>query len=47
MSKKTISVRLKGSFYCFNTHCYTLKQAMETYPMCAKRSSIAEWWHNE
>lgn len=43
---KEISVRLKGSSYSFNTHCATLKEVMNTYPMCAKRSWIAEWWYN-
>lgn len=42
--KHEIHVRLKGSFYSFNTHCSTLKDAMATYPMLAKRSLIAEWW---
>lgn len=39
-----VHVRLKGSLYGFNTHCKTLKDAMQTYPMLAKRSWIAEWW---
>jgi len=39
-----VHIRLKGSFYSFNTHCKTLKEAMQTYPSCAKRSWIAEWW---
>lgn len=39
-----VHVRLKGSFGSINTHCATLKEAMETYPMLAKRSWIAEWW---
>lgn len=33
---KTISIRLKGSAYSFNTHCSTLKEVMATYPMAAK-----------
>ena len=41
---KEVWVRLKGSFYAFNTHCSTLKEAMETYPIMEKRSWIAEWW---
>ena len=39
-----VYVRLKGSFYSWNTHCGTLKEAMSTYPILAKRSWIAEWW---
>lgn len=39
-----VHVRQKGNFYCWNTHCKTLKEAMETYPSIAKRSWIAEWW---
>ena len=42
-----IWIRLKGSFYGFNTHCSTLKEAMNTYPSCAKRSWIAEWWKSQ
>ena len=42
----TISVRLKGSAYSFDTKCNTLKEVMATYPLCAKRSWIAEWWYN-
>ncbi len=41
---KEVWVRFKGSIYGINTHCSTLKEAMETYPMCSKRSYIAEWW---
>lgn len=41
---KEVIVRQKGSLYSFNTHCKTLKEAMETYPMISKRSYIAEWW---
>ena len=43
-NKGEVWVRLKGNLYAFNTHCYTLKEAMSTYPICAKRSWIAEWW---
>lgn len=39
-----IHVRQKGCMYSWNTHCKTLKEAMETYPQIAKRSWIAEWW---
>lgn len=42
--KAEVHIRLKGDLYSFNTHCATLKEAMQTYPMCAKRSWIAEWW---
>lgn len=45
--KKEVHIRLKGSLYGFNTHCATLKEAMATYPMCSKRSYIAEWWKQE
>lgn len=41
---KEVIVRQKGSSYSFNTHCKTLKEAMETYPMISRRSYIAEWW---
>lgn len=41
---KTVHVRLKGNLYSFDTKCKTLKEAMETFPMLAKRSWIAEWW---
>ena len=47
MAKKEVWVRLKGNFFSFNTHCSTLKEAMETYPQCNKRSWIAEWWKQE
>lgn len=40
----TVHVRLKGNLYSFDTHCETLKEAMEKLPMCRKRSWIAEWW---
>ena len=40
----SVNIRLKGSLYSFDTHCRTLKEAMQTYPICAKRSRIAEWW---
>ena len=39
-----VHVRLKGNLNSFNTHCSTLKEAMEIYPMLAKRKWIAEWW---
>ncbi len=39
-----VHIRLKCNPYSFNTNCKTLKEAMETYPICAKRSWIAEWW---
>lgn len=39
-----VHIRLKGSIYSWNTHCRTLAEAMRTYPICAKRSYIAEWW---
>ena len=42
--KKEVWVRLKGNPFSFNTHCATLKEAMETLPLCYKRSWIAEWW---
>ena len=47
MAKKEVWVRLKGNFFSFNTHCFTLKEAMETLPQCSKRSWIAEWWKQE
>lgn len=46
MKTKEVVVRLKGELYCFHTKCSTLKEAMQTYPMLAKRSWIAEWWYN-
>ena len=36
----------KGSFYAFNTHCGTLKEAMQTYPSIERRSMISSWWKN-
>lgn len=39
-------VRPVGGCYGFNTHCNTLKEAMQTYPTIAKRSWIADWWRN-
>lgn len=39
-----VHVRQKGNSYSWNTHCRTLKEAMQTYPSIAKRSWIAEWW---
>ena len=44
MDNQVVHIRLKDSFYSFNTHCETLKEAMKTYPSCKKRSYIAEWW---
>lgn len=43
-NKPEVWVQLKGSFYSFNTHCHTLKEAMATYPILAKRSWIDGWW---
>lgn len=42
---KKITIRLKGSMFSFKTECKTLKEVMQTYPSCAKRSYIAEWWY--
>lgn len=39
-----VHVRQKGDFFSWNTHCKTLKEAMETYPSISKRNKIAEWW---
>lgn len=47
MKNKEVWVRLKGNLLSFNTHCSTLKEAMETLPQCSKRSWIAEWWKQE
>ena len=47
MKKKEVRIRLKGNLIFFNTHCFTLKEAMETLPQCGKRSWIAEWWKQE
>lgn len=44
MMTREVHVRLKGSLFSFNTHCKTLKDAMETYPQLVKRRWIAEWW---
>ena len=41
---KEVHVLLKGSVYSWNTHCKTLKEAMQTYPSLAKRSWIRDWW---
>ena len=30
MKKKEVWIRLKGNLFSFNTHCSTLKEAMET-----------------
>lgn len=43
-TKKEVWVRLKGNPFAFNTHCKTLKEALECQPLCRKRSWIAEWW---
>lgn len=37
-----VHIRLKGNFYSFNTHCKTLKEAIQVYRL--KRSWVAEWW---
>ena len=42
--KYEVWVRPKGTLYGFNTHCETLKEAMETYPSIRERKMIAEWW---
>ena len=47
MKNKEVCVRLKGNLLSFNTHCSTLKEAMETLPQCSKRSWITEWWKQE
>ena len=47
MKNKEVWVRLKGDLLSFNTHCSTLKEAMETLPQCNKRSWIAEWRKQE
>ena len=44
MAMREVWVRPKFGVYAFNTHCATLKEAMQTYPTIAKRSWIAEWW---
>ena len=47
MAKKEVWIRLKGNLLSFNTHCSTLKEAMETLPQCGKKKKNAEWWKQE
>lgn len=44
MSKRKISLHLKGYFYAIDTDCATLKEWLENHHGF-KRSDIKEWWY--
>ena len=39
-----VHVILKGDFYSLNTHCSTIKEAIELGGVIERRSQIKSWW---
>lgn len=47
MRKIEIWVRLKGDFYAWNTHCETLEEVKQTYPIVRNGKNIAESYERD